>query len=429
VIADRAQDTPIDKVRVLQQKLYRSAKAHPKRTYGILADKVWRDDVLYRAWDLVKANRGAPGVDGVTMATIEREGVADFLRDLQQALQAGTYRPQPVRRVYIPKANGKRRPLGIPCIRDRVAQAAVKLVIEPLFEADFQDHSYGFRPKRSAHDALAAIRKWVHFGYAQIVDLDLTCYFDTVPHAKLMRVLRRRIRDRRVLGWIWQWLKAGVLDGTTLEPNRVGTPQGGVLSPLLANVYLNVLDTYWVRRGRERRAHLVRFADDMVVCCERDAEGELAHLQQVLGRMDLRINPEKTRVVSAREGFDFLGHRIRYERSRTGKRVCYQWPNPRAQQRLRDRWREILRTHWNARADTVIPLLNPVTRGWGAYFRRSNAGPTFHALDHVLYTMLTRWHHRQHRKKVRYREYSRAFWEHLGVVFPTGLLRSGRSGR
>lgn len=167
----------------------------------------------------------------------------------------------------------------------------------------------------------------------------------------------------------------------------------------------------------------------MVGCCERDAEGERAPLQQGRGRMDLGINPEKPRVVAAREGVNFLGHRIRYERSRTGKRGCSQWPNPRAQQRRRDRWREILRPPWNARADTVIPLLNPVTRGWGAYFRRSNAGPPFHAMDPVRYTRRTRGPHRQHRRKVRYREDSRAFWEHLGGVFPTGLLRSGRLGR
>ena len=237
-----------------------------------------------------------------------------------------------------------------------------------------------------------------------------------------MRVLRRRIRDGRGLGWIWGWLKAGGLDGGTLAPNRVGTPQGGVLSPLLANAYLNVLDTYWVRSGREKRAHLVRYADDMVVCCQRDAPQELAHLQAILDRRGRRVNPDKTRCVSARTGFDFLGHRIRLRRSRKGTWVCYQWPTPQAQQRLRDRWRTILHDQRTARADTVMPLLNLVTRGWVAYCRTSNASPTCQALDHDLYTLLTRGHHRQHRRKVRYRTYSRAFWAQLGVVFPTRLL-------
>ena len=421
-MADQAQDTPRAKIRVLQQTLDRSAKAQPQRTFGVLADKVWRVDVLDRAWEQVKANRGAPGVDGVSIAAIERHGVCAFLADLQQALQAGTYRPQPVRRVYIPKANGKRRPLGIPSIRDRVAQAAVKIVREPIFEADFQEGSYGFRPKRRAHDALAAIRKWVHYGYTQVIDLDLASYFDTVPHDQLMRVLRRRIRDGRVLGWIWGWLKAGVLDGGTLAPNRVGTPQGGVLSPLLANAYLNGLDTYWVRSGREQRAHLVRYADDMVVCCQREAPQELAHLQAILDRMGLRVHPDKTRCVSARTGFDFLGHRIRLRRSRKGTWFCYQWPTPQAQQHLRDRWRTMLHDPRTARADTVLPLLNPVTRGGVAYLRTSNASPTCQALDHVLSTRLTRGHHRPHRRKVRYRTDSRAFWAQRGVVFPTRRL-------
>ena len=237
-----------------------------------------------------------------------------------------------------------------------------------------------------------------------------------------MRVLRRRIRDGRVLGWIWGWLKAGVLDGGTLAPNRVGTPQGGVRSPLRANAYLNVLDPYGVRSGREQRAHWVRYADDMVVCGQRDAPQELAHMQAILDRMGLRVNPDKTRCVSARTGLDFLGHRLRLRRSRQGTWFCYQWPTPQAQQRLRDRWRTMLHDPRTARADTVLPLLNPVTRGGVAYLRTSNASPTCQALDHVLSTRLTRGHHRPHRRKVRYRTDSRAFWAQRGVVFPTRRL-------
>ena len=246
----KAQNTPIEKVRVLQRSLYLSAKADPKRKFGILYDKVCREDVLYRAYRQVRANGGAPGIDQRSFSVIETEiGIDVFLSELRQKLITKRYKPLPVRRVYIPKADGSQRPLGIPVIEDRVAQAAVKIVIEPLFEASFKDFSYGFRPKKDAHQALREVYKWLNFKCHWVIDADLKSYFDTIPHDKLLLSVRSRVIDRSVVKLIDLWLKAGVMEDMAVRKETTGTPQGGVISPLLANLYLHWLDHVWENEG------------------------------------------------------------------------------------------------------------------------------------------------------------------------------------
>lgn len=246
----RAQNTPLEKVRVLQRSLYRAAKANPTRKFGVLYDKVCRDDVLRIAYLRVKANGGAPGVDHQTFAVIEKGiGVDAFLRSIQEQLLKRRYRPLPVRRVYIPKADGAKRPLGIPVITDRVVQAAVKIVIEPLFEANFKDFSYGFRPRRSAHQALREVYERLKSGCHWVVDADIKSYFDQIPHDRLLLSVRSRVIDRSVVKLIQLWLEAGVMEEMQVRKETTGTPQGGVISPLLANLYLHWLDRYWERKG------------------------------------------------------------------------------------------------------------------------------------------------------------------------------------
>ena len=245
--AQKAQCTPLEKVRVLQRKLYRAAKAQPQRTFGVLFDKVCSLEVLWFAWEQVRRNRGAAGVDGETIESIEARGALWFLLELREELMQRRYRPQPVRRVFIPKPDGRQTPLGIPGVKDRVAQAAVKAVIEPLFEASFRPGSYGFRPKRGAKQAIYDIRKWVTYGYDKIIDLDLKSYFDTIDHAVLIKLVQRRVHDPRVLQLIRLWLKAGVMHEGILEVTIVGSPQGAVISPLMSNIYLHPLDLYWER--------------------------------------------------------------------------------------------------------------------------------------------------------------------------------------
>jgi group II intron reverse transcriptase/maturase len=245
VIVQKTQNTPVERLtksRLLQRKLYCAAKSDPNRRFGILFDKVIRTDILETAWKMVRANKGSAGADRQSFEDIEARGVENFLNSLRQELVEGTYRPQPVLRRFIPKANGKMRPLGIPTIKDRVAQMAVKLVIEPLHEADFQDFSYGFRPKKSAHQAIAEVRKFINFGCHDVIEVDLKSFFDTIPHDKLMALVARRVSDPRVLKLLWAWLKVGVVSENGISRSLIGTPQGGVISPLLANIFLNEVD-------------------------------------------------------------------------------------------------------------------------------------------------------------------------------------------
>jgi len=377
-----------DKIRTLQRKLYAKAKQEPAYRFYVLYDKIIREDILSHAWRLVRANRGSPGVDGLSFEAIENsEGVETFLRELARDLQNKTYRAQPVRRVMIPKADGSLRPLGIPTIRDRVAQMAVKLVIEPIFEADFCAHSYGFRPKRSAHDAVDDIANALWAGYTQVIDADLSKYFDSIPHAKLMAVVAERIVDGGILSLINQWLKAPVVgeDGNGVKrtvgggkANRKGTPQGGVISPLLANCYLHILDRIWQRRHLKGKlqAHLVRYADDFVVMCRKDVEEPLKVVRHVLERLGLSLNEAKTHVVNATEAsFNFLGFAIRMSRGiRTGKPYPHVCPAAKSLMKIKTKL-----TAMTGRELTPIPLeamignVNQSLKGWVNYFHYRNS--------------------------------------------------------
>ena len=334
-----ANDT-LDKVRELQHKLYWAAKRSPSRRFHALYDKVCRTDVLWRAWQQVAANGGAPGVDGVSIAQVEEQGAGELLGALRAELEAGTYRPLPVRRVTIPKSSGGERHLGVPAVRDRVVQAAAKVVCEPVFEADFLDSSYGFRPGRSAHQALDVIRAEVNRGRTWVVDADIASFFDSIPAQVLRSALEERISDRRMLALLMGWLRAGVWTGQALIRPETGTVQGGVISPLMANVVLHRLDRIWVERYW-RLGKIVRYADDLVVLCPtRERAGQaLAALAEILGGLGLALAPAKTSLVDLREpkaGFDFLGfHHRRVESfTRKGRYFLARWPSdPKA-----DRW-------------------------------------------------------------------------------------------
>ena len=389
---------PTDKVRELQRKLYMAAKLSPNRRFHALFDRIWRGDVLSEAWRRVKSNRGAAGVDGETLDAIEQRGVLKFLRDLQERLRTGAYRPQPVRRRYIPKADGKQRPLGIPTVRDRVAQMAAKIVLEPIFEAGFKESSYGFRPKRSATGALEKIRLTGGRGHRFVVDCDIKGYFDAIDHDLLLERLSRRISDRKILKLLRKWLKAGVMEDGEVRGSVLGSPQGGVISPLLANVYLDYLDSVWVRQCQHLGV-LVRYADDFVVLCKtREAAQEaMRRIRIVLERLRLTLHPEKTRVVELGVGkdcFTFLGCYLRIMRSHfKGRAYLYRWPSPKALKNVRTQIRELTDRRCRAREKdirVVIRALNPVLRGWGNYFRTGNASRQFNAIDRYVSWRLVR---------------------------------------
>lgn len=423
---ERANDTP-DKIRRLQIKLYLAAKRSPMRRFHALYDKVQRTDVLERAWHQVKANRGAPGVDAETIEAIEARGVEAFLAELQAELQAGTYRPLAVRRVRIPKPRGGERALGIPAVRDRVVQAAVKIVIEPLFEADFTDCSFGFRPKRSAHQARERIRQGMQREQRRwVVDADIQSFFDTIDRSILMTLLRRRISDRRVLGLIRRWLEAGVFDGGALLHPEAGTPQGGVISPLLANVYLNTLDRWWERHCGTLGV-LTRYADDLVILCRQQGQAERARevLASMLAKLKLELSPTKTRLVGLAEGtagFDFLGYHYRWVpvRRNPARRFAACWPSQRAMQAARQRIRDLTPPHRiGLPINMVVQDLNRFLQGWVAYFRYGNSTQQFKSLDAFALERLCRFIARKHGR----RGLRRGLAIMLNSKTPLGLLR------
>jgi RNA-directed DNA polymerase len=385
-----------EKIRSLQRKLYRKAKAEPAFRFYVLYDKICREDILRHAYGLARANAGAPGVDGVSFAEIEAQGLEAWLAGLREDLVSKTYRPDPVRRVMIPKANGGERPLGIPTIRDRVVQTAAKLVLEPIFEADFEDNAYGYRPRRGAVDAVKEVHRHIVRGYSDVVDADLSKYFDNIPHRDLMQCVARRIVDRHVLALIKMWLKAPVEerdgDGKRWivggKGNTRGTPQGGVASPLLANIYMNRFLKHWRLSGCNEafRAHVVAYADDFVILSRGRAAEALAWTKAVMTKLGLTINEAKTSLRNARhERFDFLGYSFGpHWFKANGRWYLGASPSKKSVQRLKAQVRALLVPGNNDPWLKVRDELNRCLRGWSNYFCQGTRRPVFRSIDHYV---------------------------------------------
>ncbi len=383
--------TGVDRVRALQRVLYRCAKQDQDRRFHALFDKVARSDVMHRAWREVRGNRGAPGVDGVSIDDVVGSGVDEFLNELADRLRAGKYRPKPLRRVHIPKPGkpGQTRPLGIPTVGDRVVMAAAKIVLEPIFEADFLPTSYGFRPGRSTHQALEAISQIVNWRQKLwVLDADIRSCFDEIDHDALLAQIQRRVCDRRMVKLLSGWLRAGVFEGGIVSAIEAGTPQGSPISPLLANVALHMLDEAWAGGGR-RLGELVKYADDLVILCATEDRAEEARelAAAVLDTLGLRLHPEKTRIVHLHhgaEGFDFLGfhNHMRESRRQPDRWYLQRWPSNRAMASIRGKIRARTdRRYAPLPLEWAVEDLNRTLRGWGGYFRHGNSGSKFSQID------------------------------------------------
>ena len=405
-----ARSTEQDKVRELQRTLYRAAKADPERRFHALYDKVYRRDVLERAWGLVRANRGAAGIDRQTIADVERYGVGRLLDELAADLQEGRWRPLPARRVFIPKPGREElRPLSIPAVCDRIVQAAAKTVIEPIFEADMLECSFGFRPGRSAHDALQVLIDEAWRGRRWVAESDIANCFEAIPHSKLMLAIEERIVDRQILKLLRAMLRAGVMEDRAIMRSGSGTPQGGVISPCLCNVYLHRLDRQWAARGH---GVLVRYADDMVVMCRSQAEAQraLEALREILSELGLTLKDAKTRIVELREGgegLDFLGFHHRWVRGHTPAsrhlHFLARWPSHQAMQHARDRLRELTaRERLLLPVEEIVQDLNRFLRGWAGYFRYGNSAVAFDRINHHAYARLAGFVAKHHKRRTRY---------------------------
>jgi group II intron reverse transcriptase/maturase len=397
-----------DKVRELQRTLYRAAKADPGRRFHALYDKVYRRDVLERAWESVRANRGAAGIDRQTITDVEQYGITKLLDELAADLRDGRWRALPARRVFIPKPGREElRPLSIPTVRDRVVQAAAKIVIEPIFEADFVSCSFGFRPKRSTHDALQVLIDESWKGRRWVAESDIADCFEAIPHSGLMSAIEERIVDRKVLKLLRAMLRAGVMEHGAVERGVAGTPQGGVISPVLCNVYLHRLDRAWPTHGL---GVLVRYADDLLAICRtrQEAVAALAAMTAILAELGLELKAAKTRIVHLREdgeGLDFLGFHHRYVRARRARHVTFlaRWPSRRAMQRARDRVRELTaRERLLLPVEDIVQDLNRFLRGWAGYFHYGNSARHFNLIENHAHNRLALFVAKRHQRSRAY---------------------------
>ena len=432
MIAQKAQDTPLERVRVLQRKLYLSAKANRGRKYGVLYDKVKSEEVIREAWKRVSSKGGCAGVDGKSIKWIREEhGVERYLEEIKESLDTERYRPDKIRRCYIAKSDGRKRPLGIPTITERVIQMAAKLVIEPIFEADFQECSFGFRPKRSTHQALREVDKRLWWGCRWVIDLDLSRYFDTIPHERLLKLVQRRIIDPKVLKLIRWWLKAGILEDGKVIYSDLGTPQGGVLSPLLSNIYLNELDTEWTKRGYAKRwvadCHLIRYADDLVILCSTEGRARTFYpkVEGILTGLELKVNIQKTRIVHASEGFDFLGfsYKMGYS-TRLKKEVPVKIPRAKAMKSMRRRIKEVVKEiPLGKDIREGIKAINIRLKGWANYFRVGNISIASQSLTHYACSQLRLSMRRKYQMKNRrgYERFPDNYFFERGLYYASSL--------
>lgn len=404
----------IDKVRKLQRKLYLSAKVSKKRRFHALYDKVYREDILEKAWQQVKKNNGVGGIDEVSIDYIKTYGEHKFIKEISEELKENKYRPKPVKRIYIPKKDGSKRPLGIPIIKDRIVQMATKIVMEPIFEADFKEYSYGFRVKRSAHDALEVIRKECNKGGWWVLDADIKNYFGNINHDKLMILVKQRISDRRILKLIEKWLKCGIMENGEYSASTIGSPQGGTISPLLSLIYLNYFDVVW-EKYYSHLGTLVKYADDFVIISKSRKDIQHAHraVIQIFNRLELQLHPEKTKVINlwgGKEGFDFLGfhHRntIRRTKRNTSYHVMTQIPTSIAMKSMREKIKKVFSnrvTLGNDIKDMVKTINRKITGFKNYYALNYSAKQQLKKIDWYLTLRFTIWYRNKKQLKNRCR--------------------------